>query len=260
MLVSAPTGAKPAQEDSGHWYTRDGAPAYRQVTRAGGFRGTDIRDAKRLGLTPSVTTVLSLLAKPALTNWMVDQGILAALTLPRAPGEPEEAFLRRVKEDSRAQGKAAAEEGSRIHDACEMSMKGREFPPRYIQHVLGASNKLRELFPNVTDWIAEQSFAHESGYGGKVDLHSPSTGIVVDYKTTDEREGVRKAVSLGSELAAGCVSNRPESAAGTLRQHLCFPQPTRRSVRPCLDGKRSGPRAGSVRRHACDMEGNQGLG
>jgi hypothetical protein len=45
--------------------------------------------------------------------------------------------------------------------------------------------RLDELFPGVTDWIAEKSFAHDDGYGGKVDLHSPSTGIVVDYKGKD---------------------------------------------------------------------------
>jgi len=44
----------------------------------------------------------------------------------------------------------------------------------------------------VDDWIAEASFAHESGYGGKVDLHSPSTGIVVDYKSTDAGRGSAK--------------------------------------------------------------------
>ena len=45
--------------------------------------------------------------------------------------------------------------------------------------------ELRRLFPDVDDWRAEDSFGHESGFGGKVDLHSPSTGIVVDYKGKD---------------------------------------------------------------------------
>src|SRR6185437_3318664 len=45
--------------------------------------------------------------------------------------------------------------------------------------------RIGELFPGVHDWVAEEYFAHPLGYGGKTDLHSPSTGIVIDYKGKD---------------------------------------------------------------------------
>lgn len=193
MAMFLPTGAKPADKsESGHWYTRAGVPAYQQTTAKGALRGTDLRDARKQGLVPSVTTVLSVLAKPALETWKVKQGILAALTLPREAGEPDEAYLARVLTDSKQQAIAAAEEGTRIHDACECAVKGQPYPTKYRKHVEGALAKLAELFPGVNDWVAEASFAHESGFGGKVDLHSPSTGIVADYKTTDERAGSAK--------------------------------------------------------------------
>lgn len=193
MALHLPVGGKPPEQtDTGHWYTRAGTPAYQQVTAKGNLRGTDLRDARKLSLVPSVTTVLSVLAKPALETWKVKQGILAALTLPREPGEADDAYLARVLTDSREQAKAAAEEGTRIHDACECAVKGQPFPDAYLLHVRGALAKLNDLFPDVDDWVAEASFAHESGYGGKVDLHSPSTGIVCDYKTTDERSGSTK--------------------------------------------------------------------
>src|SRR5690606_19007491 len=180
------------KSESGHWYAQDGRPCYQQVTRGGALRGTDLRDARKLGLVPSVTTVLSVLAKPALETWKVKQGILAALTLPRDADEPDDVYLARVLTDSKQQAIAAAEEGTRIHDACECAVKGQPFQGKYQKHVEGALAKLAELFPGVTDWVAEASFAHESGYGGKVDLHSPSTGIVADYKTTDEGAGSTK--------------------------------------------------------------------
>ena len=193
MALYLPTGARPADKsETGHWYTRTGEPAYQQVTKGGALRGTDLRDARKYGLVPSVTTVLSVLAKPALEAWKVRQGILAALTLPRNPDEPDEAYLARVLADSKQQAFDAAEEGTRIHDACECAIKGLPYPTKYRLHVEGALAKLAEMFPGVTDWVAEASFAHESGYGGKVDLHSPSTGIVADYKTTDERAGSTK--------------------------------------------------------------------
>jgi hypothetical protein len=189
---------------SEHWYDRNGRPCYEQRAKSGLPRATTLADARKLGLVPSVTTVLAVLDKPALTNWKVDQGILAALTLPRNPGETELGFLRRVKEDSQAQAKAAAEEGTRIHDACECSMQNRWFPEQYAPHVLAVEAELRRLFPGVTDWRAEDSFGHSLGFGGKVDLHSPSTGIVVDYKGKDGdfTDGKRLAYDQHYQLAA----------------------------------------------------------
>jgi hypothetical protein len=171
--------------DSSHWYTRTGAPAYEVAAAKGAMRPTTLRDARKLGLVPSVTTVLSVVAKPQLVAWQVRQGILAALTLPRIEGEPEDAYLARIKADGEQQVKDAAEEGTRIHDAIECAFKGHTYPADYRPHVEAARAALAEAFPGVTDWVAEASFAHESGYGGKVDLHSPSTGIVVDWKGKD---------------------------------------------------------------------------
>lgn len=185
MALILPVNAAPKHEDGGHWYTREGAPCYEQRTKAGGVRPTSLSDARKQGLVPSVTTVLKVIDKPQLTAWCVDQGILAALTLPRIEGESEAAFLSRVREDGKAQARGAAEEGSRIHDAIECYFKGRDVPAPYRLHVAGVIAELARLFPAVTDWRAEDAFAHPLGFGGKVDLHSPSTGIVVDFKGKD---------------------------------------------------------------------------
>jgi hypothetical protein len=168
-----------------HWYSRDGAPCYEVEKQKGGLRSTTLADARKLGLVPSVTTVLDVLNKPALTRWKVRQGILAALTLPRNPDETEEHWLARVEVDAEQQAKDAADEGTRIHDACERSFRGFVVEERFRPHVASVRAKLAETFPGVDDWIAEASFANPLGYGGKVDLHSPSTGIVVDYKGKD---------------------------------------------------------------------------
>lgn len=171
--------------DSGHYYLRDGSPCYEQPTKAGGTRGINLRWDRHLGLVPSVTTVLQVLAKPQLEMWKVRQGILAALTLARNEGECDDDYLARVMADSKEQAKAAAEEGTRIHDAIEQSFIGGKVTEQYVPHVNATRLLIAELFPGVSDWIAEDSFAHPSGYGGKVDLHSPSTGIVIDYKGKD---------------------------------------------------------------------------
>lgn len=190
--------------DSGHWYHRDGRPCYELPTKSGGMRGINLRWDRHLGLVPSVTTVLQVVAKPQLEVWKVKQGILAALTLPRNECETDDEYLARVLEDSKAQAKAAAEEGTRIHDAIEQSFKGGCVPTTYLPHVRAARQKIAALFPGVEDWVAEASFGHPDGFGGKVDLHSPSTGIVIDYKGKDGdfSDGKKLAYDQHYQLAA----------------------------------------------------------
>lgn len=170
---------------SEHWYDQSGKPCYEIIGKNGKLRATTIRDARQMGYVPSVTTVLSVIAKPALENWKVEQGILAALTLERLQEETDIDYLKRVMQDSKQQAIDAADEGTRIHDAIEQSFKGLSVPEAYQLHVNGVREMVKFLFPDVSDWISEASFAHPWGYGGKVDLHSPSTGIVIDFKGKD---------------------------------------------------------------------------
>ena len=73
---------------------------------------------------------------------------------------------------------------------------------------------LDENFPN-EDWIAEDSFCAEQGYGGKIDLYCKS-GIFVDFKTKDNLEGKDPAKLVydehGMQLSAyaqGCQVDDP---------------------------------------------------
>lgn len=182
-----------------HWYERDGSPRYTIVGKNGKERDTTLRDARQLGLVPSVTTVLDVLNKAALVEWKVKQGILAALTLPRQAGETDESYLARVLDDSKQQAIQAAEQGTKIHDAIEASFKRLLIPDQYQLHVLAVRNLLSKTFPHVGDWIAETAFASPFGYGGKVDLHSPSTGIVIDHKSKDMSPGEEKRLAYDQD-------------------------------------------------------------
>jgi hypothetical protein len=59
---------------SQHWYDKDGNAVF-EVAKAkgGGMRATTIADARKLNLYPSVTTVLSVLSKPSLDDWKLQQ-------------------------------------------------------------------------------------------------------------------------------------------------------------------------------------------
>ena len=86
------TAKEPRASESNHWYTRDGIPRYTVMGKNGKERNTTLRDARTENLVPSVTTVLTVMAKPALIQWLQKQVLMAALTLPvDAVVQPEDA-------------------------------------------------------------------------------------------------------------------------------------------------------------------------
>ena len=167
--------------DTGHWYTKEGTPAYTTEGKTG-VRPTTLRDARKLGLLPSVTTINGMLSKAGLDTWKQQQVLLAALTLPRMEGEPEQEWLSRVMQDSKATGREAAERGTKIHAIIEGYFEQIYMPekPAYLDNIDLA---LKTAFGE-QPWLAERSFGHPLGYGGKCDLMAKS-GFIVDFKTKD---------------------------------------------------------------------------
>jgi len=171
---------KTADSESGHWYTQDGTPAYRIVGKNGNERNTTVRDARSLNLVPSVTTILGLVAKPGLSNWLQQQVLLAALTLPRIEGESEENWLERVMTDSKSTGRDAMDRGTMMHGILERFYRGeRDEYPVYVSQV---DEAVRAHFGHDQEWEAERSFAYQ-GFGGKVDLIGAN--IVIDFKSKE---------------------------------------------------------------------------
>jgi hypothetical protein len=78
-----------------------------------------------MNLVPSVTTILNIAAKPALLAWMQQQVLYAALTLPRRPDEPEKEYIDRIINDSKEQGRSAADAGTDIHASIQGHYEGK---------------------------------------------------------------------------------------------------------------------------------------
>jgi len=176
--------------ESGHWYTTKGETAYTVVGSNGKVRNTTLRDAKKLGLVPSVTTVMSVAAKPGLEAWKQQQLLLASLTLPKDENESLEDYAKRVLEDSRKQGKEAADRGTAIHAEIQAYYEG-DTTKINVPYVRKAVNAIHKHFGDRT-WISEASFAAPHGYGGKVDLHCHDT--VIDIKTKEFAPGDKVAL------------------------------------------------------------------
>jgi hypothetical protein len=193
---------KQKNSESSHWYTKKGESAY-QVEGKTGLRATTLRDARKLDLVPSVTTILGVAAKPALTHWLQTQVLLSALTLPREPNEPESDWLERVMSDSKVQGRQAADRGTAIHSIIESYFE-QVYLPEWPQYVRNIEKTLMDAFGNQL-WLSEKSFAHvELGYGGKIDLSAQN--LVVDFKTKETAlDKVEPYHEHEMQLAAYCV-------------------------------------------------------
>jgi hypothetical protein len=179
--------------EAGHWYTLTGEPAYEIVGANGKLRNTTLRDARKLNLVPSVTTIIKCADAPALNKWMRDQVLMAALTLPKIDGESMEAYAQRILDDSRQQASTARDIGTAIHGCIECWLCNEWFDDQYDGHVKGALEALRGWCGDIEDLRPERSFAHPLGYGGKCDVHKkPSidlnethNGFVADFKSKD---------------------------------------------------------------------------
>lgn len=170
--------------EGGHWYTSQGEP-YHFVQRAdgSGLRPTTLADARKLGLLPSVTTILKAIAKPGLENWIAEQKILACLTTPRKDGEHLDAFVHRVLHVEcvdREESRKAMDMGTAIHEAIELSLTGQPYDLNLTPFVAPAVAAALE-FGRV---ICTERVVVGDGYAGKLDC-AAENGIttVVDFKT-----------------------------------------------------------------------------
>lgn len=170
---------------AGHWYDPVTAePRYTTIGKNGKERPTTLRDAKIHGWVPSVTTIIRTAASPGLQRWKDEQLLMAALTSTRLLGETDEGYISRVIDDSKAQGKAAADRGTALHGALEryIASGGSERQGQWQEHCEAVCEAMREKGVNLlTDGTAERSFANPLGYGGKIDWSSPAA--VVDFKS-----------------------------------------------------------------------------
>ena len=194
--------------DAAHWYQRDGVACHTVPSLKGEPRPTTLRDARKLGLLPSVTNILGVIAKPELTAWLQEQAVMAALTLPRMAGESEDAFAKRVVADSQTTRDGAADFGTAFHHGAERVARTLE---------VDQSDRLAPWLNLYRDWYqancvrllwTEQALVNaELGYAGTADLlmeHQAYGLTLVDLKT----QGVKAATgpstykSWGYQLAA----------------------------------------------------------
>ncbi|NBW20361.1 MAG: hypothetical protein EBR82_71580 [Caulobacteraceae bacterium] len=118
LTQKEPSQSRLVQTDqAGHWYTQEGESAHVVIGKNGNERNTTVTDARKMGLLPSVTSVLGIMDKPQLTAWKI--------TLPKEDGETLEEYAKRVVKDSKQSTTKAAEHGTKMHECMENILLGR---------------------------------------------------------------------------------------------------------------------------------------
>ncbi len=173
------------ERDNAHWYSSLGEAKH----------DADLRQARKDLLLPSVTSVLSVWPNFMLDNYKIEQAILAAVTLPRIPNEPEDAFVSRVVVDSNTHRKEAAAFGRAIHSCCETINTTGEMPAQCAPEILGQVTAYFQWYKdNVQQVLSAETIAvnHRLGFAGQYDLAATmkcfSGAAIVDLKTQDFKD------------------------------------------------------------------------
>jgi hypothetical protein len=171
-------------KEGGHWYDIAGNACHTILSAKGDPRPTTLRDAKKHGWFPSVTTIMKVLASPELDRWKQQQVLLASMTLPRNPDESEENYCSRIMEDAFKQVEEAADLGTSIHKALENHFQGLPYAPEmdvYVAPVKEWALKHRVTFVKHELRLVNQ----EVGYAGTTDALIWADGLlhVLDYKS-----------------------------------------------------------------------------
>ena len=190
-----------------HWYATSGELVSSiPMTTKEGNRPPTITDARKLGLLPSVTSILKLLDKPMLNQWRVEQAAKAAFKSPPLPDERQEDFVSTIILQSEEYTTYAADFGTAIHAGIQFYLRQTRFGEQKkwpATHMFAAS-----IVEPFIDWLegqgfacikAEHSFASELGWGGTADLLGTykSEPCIVDFKTQSFESAVAPYKGLG---------------------------------------------------------------
>ena len=182
MAMLVPT----AKTESAHYYLKTGENCH----------GT-LREARKVGAFPSVTTIINLLNKPGLINWQLQKAVLSSLTLPRMEGESDTDFAKRVVEDMGIETSAAAEKGTAVHALAEQVM-ARKPRPQLSSEMLPFWFALEKWRDEKITKVYNQEFVvvnEQDGYAGRCDMtaeHKDYGTVIVDFKTRGRSKPVGK--------------------------------------------------------------------
>lgn len=175
--------------EAGHWYTKSGECAYTvpNKSKPGEERPTTLRDARKLGLLPSVSAISRQIHKPFLETWKIKNAVRYAIDHPFIGGENFEEYVSWVVKKADEEAGKVKDVGQQIHGEIERYLEWHTQQAVPFCHtvnsdyVKAARDALIEFGAWWQPFKVEKSFASKLGYGGRVDLFTDS--VVIDFKT-----------------------------------------------------------------------------
>ena len=171
-------------KSSYHWYDRDGKAHH----------DAGLREARKLGLLPSPTTIMGVLNQPGLTAWKQNNILKAALDVTDAQkeGSDLDQLAKQVVEDLYQQNSQVTDRGTAIHLGAEQILKDEEWDTADQQLV--ALNEWAQS--NVLDvrFTEEVLVNNERGYAGTMDAlieHREHGLIGIDYKSQNCKQNAK---------------------------------------------------------------------
>lgn len=166
------------QDESTHWYTVDGKPAY----------GKTLRDARKEVLLPSPSSINQMLSAPGLELWKQQQILESALTMPESElakyNGDVEAIANAIIEDSKSATRKAADRGTDVHHGAEAILNNQEWDED--DETLQKVKEWCDANVVSKKWTEEILINKEIGYGGRADAllsHQEHGMCLVDFKT-----------------------------------------------------------------------------
>ena len=192
FLSNAPATKRELNGDGGHWYRTDGTPCHTVESKAGGRRNTDLGDARKLGLLPSVTAITKVVSNPSLDRWKQNQMLNACVLSPFKEGDDLQRYETNMRKLAAKKMVDARAFGSLFHSAIdELNVTGYltseydEVKP-FVKHYLEWTRDSRVSFV-ATDFVCVNQ---KLGYAGQVDGLAVVDGklTLLDYKTQDVKK------------------------------------------------------------------------
>lgn len=180
----------------GHWYTGDGTPMHWVEGANGKQRDTTLRDARKLNLYPSVTTILGILDKPGLHRAKESLLIERAWEYGVTGASLDTSS---IYDEALAHWDEAREVGEEIHRDIEYIFNGiaptthPDIAHRAVEAICEHTDTPRHEF------IPEKTIVGD-GYGGMIDLHNDK--YVIDWKTKDIKNGKLAYPDMCMQLVA----------------------------------------------------------
>ncbi len=158
------------------------------------MRDTTIRDARKLGLYPSVTTILQMLSKFGLSDWLIKTTLEVVYNNQFLLNNTIDMFVTKTNGMAKKVMEIAPDEGTRMHKILEDVFNGDK------DRAILFDND-RAMVEAVDAWIAKMQFKvlhtetklvpDKCGYGGTIDLICEDNrgGLVfVDFKTVETKK------------------------------------------------------------------------